>query len=391
MNPSEFKSHPLLKNLEKLDYLIRETKSDYEIPLSDLQFFKIATSYFKSRLRQTIPELIDRSEIEGVDNELSVSINFINNYLLDGNSQNLVNSLVYIKNAYNRIANFPILIGNSDFDFTAQIIDFQDTANNTLSNLEKQRDLLETEIKKMTIEVERLAASLVSLQDSISETDKNVKASLTTLKEDYDETKKDLNNTFEDNQISYQQTIEDLKEAVLNGSKEMVDKLGSYNEEARTLVGIIGNVGITGNYQQIANKNEETANTWRSFALASMLVASILMIITIWGLSEDDITWQKALVRILGATILIYPATYASLESSKHRRISNENRRSELELASINPFIENLGDDQKKMIKEKLVEKYFGNQSNNASVDKTEEISLNVLERIIKLIISTKK
>ena len=124
-----------------------------------------------------------------------------------------------------------------------------------------------------------------------------------------------------------------------------------------------------------------------------MAVFSFLLVWTIIDLSADGFDWTKSLIRLLAAAALSYPATYASRESSKHRRLETENRNVELELASINPFIEILDDNKKQAIKEKLVEKYFGNDNKNSlnkEVD-SEGLSISALEKIINAIAKLKK
>ena len=98
--------------------------------------------------------------------------------------------------------------------------------------------------------------------------------------------------------------------------------------------------------------------------------------------------WTKSIIRIVAAAALSYPATYAANESSKHRKQENYNRKIELELASINPFIEILAETKKQEIKEKLVEKYFGNINNiydSKSIDDT-DIPITGFERILKAV-----
>ncbi|MCG8483568.1 MAG: hypothetical protein MJA31_09695, partial [Clostridia bacterium] len=79
---------------------------------------------------------------------------------------------------------------------------------------------------------------------------------------------------------------------------------------------------------------------------------------------------------------------YAARESNKHRKLETKNRTAELELSSINPFIEILDEDKKQSIKEKLVDKYFGNnQSHDISEGKEEEVSIVGFEKILKAVL----
>ncbi|MDF0535853.1 hypothetical protein PY479_16410, partial [Shewanella sp. A32] len=58
--------------------------------------------------------------------------------------------------------------------------------------------------------------------------------------------------------------------------------------------------------------------------------------------------------------LLGIPAAYAAKESSKHRELENHNRRAELELASLDPYLEKLPKETKDKVKEELTVKFFG-------------------------------
>lgn len=121
-----------------------------------------------------------------------------------------------------------------------------------------------------------------------------------------------------------------------------------------------------------------------------MIGLSGILIYTIWDISGDNFDWIKSLIRIVAAAALSYPATYAARESSKHRKLEIFNRKAELELTAINPFIELLPELKKQEIKEKLVEKYFGNHGtliNDLDDKKDQDVSIGTVERIIKTVL----
>ena len=119
-----------------------------------------------------------------------------------------------------------------------------------------------------------------------------------------------------------------------------------------------------------------------------MTVMSGLLIWTIIDLSKEGFDLYKSIVRIVAATILTYPAIYASKESSRHRILETKNRNLELELASLGPFIELLSQDKKEKIKEDLVYRYFGNGLSEENEKESEEdVSINGLEKILKALL----
>lgn len=120
-----------------------------------------------------------------------------------------------------------------------------------------------------------------------------------------------------------------------------------------------------------------------------MSILSILLIYTIWHITGAQFDWKVALIRIVAFSVLLYPASYAAKEAAKHRKLENINRKSELDLASIHPFIEILPEEKKQIIKEKLVYKFFGNVDYETDIKKysEDELSVGGFEKLIKALI----
>ena len=67
--------------------------------------------------------------------------------------------------------------------------------------------------------------------------------------------------------------------------------------------------------------------------------------------------------------ILGIPAWYCAGESSKHRKVEQRNRRLELELASLMPFLETLTPEARQKVIETLSAKYFGQDPSDIKPD----------------------
>src|SRR6185369_98646 len=80
---------------------------------------------------------------------------------------------------------------------------------------------------------------------------------------------------------------------------EKLNELNSKLTEANKIVNIIWNVGVTGNYQKIANENDFTANLLRVGAVFFMVLMSSLLVWSIIDLSKADFDLYKSVARIL--------------------------------------------------------------------------------------------
>ena len=171
-------------------------------------------------------------------------------------------------------------------------------------------------------------------------------------------------------------------------SLSLISILNDKKDEASDIVQIIGNIGITGNYQKIANQEMKSANRWRNIALFLMILMVLAIGATILFGVKNGFDWKMSLFRVLASLVLSIPATYAAKESSKHRKIENYNRKTELELASLEPFMEKLPEEAKITIREKLTEKYFGQETKEEKHE--EPITTNSLIELIKIALKAK-
>lgn len=252
--------------------------------------------------------------------------------------------------------------------------------SNSIAEKEKELEAIQTELVEKEKELEKISKTIIEKQTIVDGLN-------TTFQTNFDQIKTSESTKFDEVRNGFQRRIEAESKAIDTSTKELIDRLNKKETEAKKLVNVIGNIGATGNYQLIAESHKKAADNWRYVAIGFMSVLSGILLYTIWQIDFQQFDWQAALVRVLSALVLTYPATYAARESSKHRKLENINRKAELELASINPFIEILDDNKKQEIKEKLVEKYFGNKDElgDSGNEKSDEVSMSIVERLFKL------
>ncbi|MDC1266276.1 hypothetical protein N8009_05740 [Flavobacteriaceae bacterium] len=401
MTPTEFENHQLFEKLEQLDLKIKDEELRELIGVDDLNFFETALKYLADRLNLTIPSIVQESELNTISTELENALSQINSFVGNKNQGHVTNAKNHTHTALTRVRNLPLPFSKNDFNFSKNIANFEKIVKEKYSEIEKENSELKTEFEQLKSELEQTQTEVESLEkaleqkenelSNINETFKtnfdNIKSTAT---QNYEQDRSAFRNEFDETVEQLNKEVETLKNSIDSGTDALVTKLEAKLKEAKKIVGVVSDKAVTGNYQNVANDNKKTADIFRGIAIGLMLVLSGLLIYTIWDISGDSFDWTKSLIRILSAAALSYPATYAARESSKHRRLESLNRKAELELTAIGPFIELLPDEKKQEIKEKLVEKYFGNNPNSISDldDKGDEnISIGTIERIVKTLI----
>lgn len=392
MTTTEFLTHPVSLKTEQLLKRINEVEVIEKLENDKIDFFKTACLYLLDRIKVSIPNLISLAELNAISSEYENALTQINNFIGNGNIGHINNAVNNINSALPYIKNIPILNVQGDLDFSKIVSQFQKTVEDKQNQTEEKRDEIETKIDALNSELDIKQAELTELTNKIELKEKELEAITANFQSQFETSNASYTKLISEDRDTFRAEINADREKIKTETDEIIKDLERKLSDANKLVNVIGNVGVTGNYQLIANEHKKTADNWRTIATVFMCILSALLIYSIWKIGDINYDWHKAVIRIVASAILIYPAAYASRESGKHRKLENLNRKLELELSSISPFIEILDENKKQEIKAKLVEKYFGNNYSTEEDDnKSELISANMLETIVKLVTNITK
>lgn len=386
MTNLEFRNHSIFQKSTQLLELIKSENAVAKLELEKIIFFKTACQYLIDRTKITLPELITIAELNTISNEFENALTQINNYLGSDNIGHINNATNSIYSALSNIKNFPIAVSKNDFNFTKIISDFKDTLEGKLLEIDKQKTASENELNELNKKLEASKFDLSTLSKQHNKTKNELDTITHSFKTDLQTVINDFKLTSENQKTALNSELVKDKNKIEVISNEIIVSLKQKQEEASRLVDVIGNTGVAGSFRRTANYHQITSNRLRCLAIILMLLLSIFMLCTIYDLSDSNFIWQKSVLRILGASILIYPASYLARESEKHRKIENINRRLEIELAAINPFIEMLDDAKKQEIKVSLVDKYFGNENQSTESNESEKLHPQLMNSIFRFI-----
>lgn len=401
MTPTEFENHQVFEKLEQINSRIEEKELRKLIGVDSINFFETSINYLNDRLKLTIPTIVQEAELNNISKEIENSLIQINSFVGNKNAGHITNATNHLYTAISRVRNLPLPFAKNDFNFSKNIANFERITKEKYSTLEDENKELKKEFDELSNKLEETNKSIDSLITTLKQKEleiqnlnksfqTNFEAIKTTATQNYEQDRKTFRAEFDTSKKSLNEEVEKLKSEIDTGTDQIIKDLETKLEEAKKIVGVVSDKAVTGNYQNVANSHKTTADVFRIIAIVLMVSLSAILIYTIWDISGENYDWTKSLIRILAAAALSYPATYAARESSKHRKLEVLNRKAELELTAINPFIELLPETKKQAIKEKLVEKYFGNTGNliNDLDDKKEEdVSISSIERIIKTLI----
>src|SRR6185312_15325065 len=237
------------------------------------------------------------------------------------------------------------------------IAGFQQTVTEKYKTLEELNFKLQDKFTETENDLIAKQNQIIEIEKKLASKELEIQNVLSTYQTEYTNLKATINTNIESDRKKFSELIEsdraifgdavnkdqikfkkEFDEALISSellSTDLLSKLNVKLEEANKIVNIIGNVGVTGNYQNIANQNRTNADFWRWIAIFFMVLMSGLLVWSIIELGNADFNLYKSLVRIIAAGVLTYPAIYAARESTRHRNLETKNRNVELELASI--------------------------------------------------------
>ena len=123
-----------------------------------------------------------------------------------------------------------------------------------------------------------------------------------------------------------------------------MEALSKFHDDAEKVFGVVINTFQAGAYSSYANREKRTANWLRGLAILLMITGvSILVGPELMHIFKDVSTysfdWRNAIGRGFFAAVLFIPGFYLAKESSRHRNNEIINRRRELILSTIDPYL----------------------------------------------------
>lgn len=408
-----FRKHPIHTTLDNISSALENDTFRSEDPavIGLIDRVRESVSYTRSALSYTIPSLINPGTLKQSNSLLQQILNEINAYASNKNVAHLNNTTNHIDGLISNIASFPVPKLTVDGEYFSQsYAAFKKTAEQAIGVIANQRKELEEKVLgttqkaadtskksdelKAAIEAETAKIQQISidfknqLESQASTHQASLQAAINDFNNKSEAQSKDFSSEFEAIKKSFSDQNKQFVEKLSKQASELVEILEVKKKEASDLVQIIGNIGITGNYQKIANQEKEAADTWRMYAIILMLGMVASVSATILLSIDTGFDWKIVVFRLMATVVLVIPAAYAARESSRHRNLENLNRKAELELASLDPYLEKLPEEKRHTIKESLTGKFFG--LNSSQVQDEEHASVASLLEIIKLAVKGK-
>lgn len=371
MTFSAYKDHPVRALVgQLLDFQGRDEFADPVVADNETaafardKVFAIA-KLVSSLLEQTPATLASSAALSNLQANLQAPVSELSAYVSNKNVGHITNAAAQCEQSV-----LPLLWGLpqqiaslTEPSFAALVQKQAEVSLQTVHLLVEQRDSLSSSLKEVETRAEVLSGRLDILQEATVRDRAEAAAAVANLQKAFAEKEIERVAAFDATTLGFKQDYEALRMNLSSKADDALNDLEEQRGKAARIVQVVGNIGVTGNYQQIANSEGTQANFWRWATVAIFGVGisvAAATFVKFWNepFSTEN-TWS-VVVRLLYAIAITAPAWYTARESARHRTNSDRARQTELELASIGPFIELMPEDKKIAIRETLTKNYFG-------------------------------
>ncbi len=244
----------------------------------------------------------------------------------------------------------------------------KETKMQELSEINKKQEEVKNDIDNQFVDFTR---KMEEFDKSIKQKDEEISA----LKEESDNKLKNI-------EESYKTKFEELEKKANQDFDKLKEDIGKKDEKISELIGLIGNKANIGEYKSNADKAHTERIRWQIATVIIFGLAFLLMGIITYSTKDYNIT---TLARYIVSVILLGMSGYTGKQASNQRKDEVYYRKQQLELSSIDVYLDNMPETTRIEIKKELSSKIFG-QASETYKSKYDDNTNETLDKIVKLV-----
>ncbi|CAN7204663.1 hypothetical protein LJR153_000600 [Paenibacillus sp. LjRoot153] len=413
------------KGLEYADTILHFDNLD-ESSKEHVERLRYVYEQIRNSLRNFDQALISINILNNGNNHLTNSNNCLNNYI--GNRQ-----VSYLVDANSHLDNFLLQAPGLFNPRTVEEIDnFRESISSFRRSVAQHNRNSDEDVRKITEENNKLRVTITELSSQINAEKQRIDNIISqfqqqintfqqqfsqaedkrreTFTEDLEEWNNEVEkektsrttaytgiiSTLESQNESHKLSLElynsSLQKKFEEAANETLGTIYDYKKQVEKLLGAISETGQAIGYKNVANEERKAKRFWRGVTVSSMLLLITFAAVIAYESYSKEFNIATFGVKVFGALSVGTLVAYAARQASLHGQSENANRKMELELAAIGPFLAGFPDKEIQEIKRELVKSFFGKEDlsskNNEEVPKGSldavKIALETVQQLIK-------
>lgn len=254
-------------------------------------------------------------------------------------------------------------------EITKQVEELKRLSTDTNTTIENQKDRLDTAIAEFQKQFsERIGEFQKQFSEAEEDRRKKLEASIQNREKAYKKETSERTNDLNTWREQFTTVFNTEKETFNFTSNELIEKIKNHAQEAKVTVGLISEKSLQNDFI-IQADNEKNRAWWWNLAtfievgLLILAVGYIFIHTIIVPLPIEQSNYPQILSKFLVTAVIGIIARWTSRQANRHLAEERRLRKLALELATINPFLNNLPDEIQYKVKEILAMRYYGNSS----------------------------
>lgn len=393
-------NHEVFSRIQEMDELLIELE-DFENDSIDvfetLNRLRQIHETLKQLLEKMDPHLIPQAVLNNLNNHINAQINQLNQFKVNNNF-NLLNNvngqadsiLIQLSNLVEPNSQEDIeMIRDSVGSFRRSISQFYRYTENDYEQLKSKFEGFQRQVSELDQEVKNQKARLDSIitqyqqqfsdaqerrgsefleaeQNRIDQNSQSIKSFKQESQEVIDQWREVFSQEQQEAQKDFDASVEKLEEKIkliedklTTQLQSSVDQMESYRDQAEKLVFVIANTGMAGGFKKVADRAQRDLMIWQGAAVLFMI--GLIGFSILPSINPSISTPPPLPERIFVSVAFGILVAFTIRQVERNQKIESENRKLELELASINPFLSELPEEDQNAIKQQLALRLFGN------------------------------
>jgi len=405
----QFQNHAFRTSWNSLKALLNDEgleTNNNEAAVKEIARIRKVVKYVDAIMDQIDPELMPISLFDTLNQHATNCISQLNTFKSNQGIGHLHNVNTYVDSVITIFSQTPFMLnGQQKGSLSKAATAYAEVLDQHLSRL---NETVEVEVGTVEKNVETIQASIAenektlatlkeqlqtvsqTIQKQTAEFNTQFQASEKARVDKYDAVLTKLEKKVEDETVRLGTKADTEFEKLATKAGTTLEVLGQYQDDAAKVFGVTVNTLQAGAYSSYANEEKKTANILRWSAITLMILGvAILVVPEITKFIEDSknyaLDWHITLGRIPFSIILFVPAFYLARESNKHRNTEVLNRRRELILSTIDPYLVLLPEEKAQQIKMEIAKGIFS-EGVTATPDSSTDDAGNLIAQITNLI-----
>lgn len=387
----------LLASWEKFKARLKEEGLDDQVDSTsgfELARARKVADYVDSVFEQIDPELAPHQFISTISAALASAESELNTFLGNSNIGHLQNLNNHLDGMIGAVSQTPFTLSAAQKGaLTRAATTYSETAEILVKKLSSQVDNslkdIDSNLAAFKNDVENSKTELQTLQNEIKQGSTNIETHLSQFSSQFQAAEKSRGERFEAVVSKYSEKSDSEFKSLAMKAGKTLGVLSKFQDDAQDVLGVVVNTAQAGAYASYANEEKKSANSYRRGAIALMVISvAVLVAPEIYKITAEQsaylLDWHRVLGRLPFSLVLFVPAFYLAKESSQHRSNEVLNRRRQLILTTIHPYLELIDSAKAEEIRADVAKGIFS--EGTALVEPDESSASNLIAQLSNLV-----